>query len=70
MIQEVVASLQADPWVWNFIRVNAGVSIHTVKRCNELQISIADYWKAYKARGLSALHRERKLPIFVSGSKI
>ena len=55
MIQEAVASLQADPWVWNFICVNAGVVIHTVKKCNELQISIVDYWKAHKARGLSAL---------------
>lgn len=55
MIQEVVASLQADPWVWNFICVNAGGIIHTVKKCNELQISIAAYWRAHKARGLSAL---------------
>lgn len=55
MIQHYIDALQADPWAWNFICVNAGIAIHTVKKCTELQISIADYWKTHKGRGLTAL---------------
>lgn len=55
MIQEIVTSLQADPWVWNFLCVNTGIIIHSLKKCSELQISIVAYWKAHKGRGATAL---------------
>jgi hypothetical protein len=55
MVQEFITSLQSDPWVWNFLCVNAGIIIHTLKKCSELQITILDYWKAHKGRGLTSL---------------
>lgn len=55
MVQEYIDLLRADPWVWNFLCVNAGIAIHTVKKCGEYQITLADYWRKNKARSATAL---------------
>lgn len=55
MIQTFVDALKADPWIWNFACVNAGILIHTVKKCAENKVSIGEYWKAYKGRGFTSL---------------
>lgn len=55
MIQEVVDVLKADPWVWNFIAVTAGMFIHTIKTCHTSGITMLDYWKKHKGRSATAI---------------
>ena len=50
MVQQYVDILQADPWVWNFLCVTAGMFINTIKVCRERDRSILTYWSAHPSR--------------------
>lgn len=55
MVTEFIEMLKADPWVWNFLAVTAGMLIHTIKTCNTSGIGILDYWKKHSGRSVTAI---------------
>lgn len=55
MVQNYVDILQADPWIWNFLCVMAGMVINTIKVCRETNRTLFEYWAAYKGHSVISL---------------